>query len=105
MYVAIGNAKLSNKMACMQHIRNSLLSNPFTVLVVLVLMWRAYYREFSIHVAPPRAIIYWIFKQSEETGSVFDKGASECKHSTSIHTEEIVSSAQKAERRSPRKSV
>jgi hypothetical protein len=102
LFVAIGNA---NKMACMQNIRNCLLLKPFTALVVLVLMWREYYREFSVHVAPPRAIIYQIVKQSEETGSVFDKRARGCKHSTSIHTEEIVSAAQKAEGRSPRKSV
>jgi hypothetical protein len=49
-------------------------------------------------------MIYQIVKRSEERGSVFDKCARGCKHSASVHTEENVSAAQKAER-SPRKSV
>jgi transposase len=57
---------------------------------------RQYCREIYVRVALSRAMIYRIVKQSEETGSVFDKCARGHKHGLSIHTEEIVSSAREA---------
>jgi hypothetical protein len=54
-------------------IRKCLLSNAFTVLAILLLLWRECRGEFSVRLAPSTDTAYWIIKQFQETGSACDK--------------------------------
>jgi hypothetical protein len=60
---------MSNKMA-LYMMDQKVLSKPFTLVVVPVLLWRDNTAEFSIHVTPSRDTIYWIFKEFQDTGGV-----------------------------------
>jgi hypothetical protein len=74
VFVGIGNAELSNKMAlCTMDLKVFVIKTSYSSSGSCVAVDRQYCREFSVHVAPSRDTVYWIVKQCEETGSVCAK--------------------------------
>jgi hypothetical protein len=97
LFAFFGNAELSNKMASYPAITKCCFPKPFTLLMVLVLMWKGYRGEFSVRVGPPpRDTIYRIVKQFEETGSVCDTHAKGRQHYAPVLTHEVTGAAREA---------
>jgi hypothetical protein len=64
----------TNKMASYTRIGKCLLSKPFTLLVVLLLLWKdSEVESFLFVLHHQETFAYWIIKQSEETRLVYDK--------------------------------
>jgi transposase len=68
-----------------------LLSKPFSLLVVLVLLWRD---NIAVSFVAHCETVFRIAKQLEETGSVCDKRTKGRKRSTYVRKEEVVCAAQ-----------
>jgi hypothetical protein len=65
------------------------LLNPFTLLVVLALLWRLYRLELSIRDAQSRGTAYRIVKQTGETGNACNNRAKRRKLTASFRTKEV----------------
>jgi hypothetical protein len=104
LFVAVGNAEINKRWRRIRRIRESLLSKPYTVLVVLALLWRDSIEIFLFELHH-RDTVYQIVKQFEGTGSVCHKRAKGRRSRASVRTEEVVGAAWEAITGSPKKSV
>jgi hypothetical protein len=101
VFAATDNAELR----CIQQIRKCILSELFTLLVVLVLLWKDNYNQRFLFILHHQATLPTRLLGSFKKKEMCVKCAKGYKHSASVCMEEVVSAAQDAETNCSRKSV
>jgi hypothetical protein len=101
LFAATDNAEL----CCIQQIRKCILSELFTLLVVLVLLWRDNNIQRFLFILHHRETLPTRLLSSFKKQDMCVKCAKGYKHSASVCMEEVVSAAQEAITKCSRKSV